>query len=71
MLNAIGGRAHVKFIALLIQGIPRSLKLDASLRRADAPLAPLELDAVELGDDLARIPDLAGLEQKLADAGLI
>ncbi|MCQ4272090.1 MULTISPECIES: chemotaxis protein CheW [Pseudomonas] len=71
VLNAIGGRSHVKFIALLIQGIPRSLKLDASLRRADAPLAPLELDVVELGDDLARIPDLAGLEQKLADAGLI
>jgi chemosensory pili system protein ChpC len=34
-------------------------------------LAPLELDAVNLGDVQARIPDLVGLEQKLADAGLI
>ena len=34
-------------------------------------LAPLELEAVELGDVQARIPDLVGLEQCLADAGLI
>ncbi len=71
MLNAIGGRDHVKFIALLVQGIPRSIKIDAELARADVPLAPLELDAVNLGDVQARIPDLVALEQKLADAGLI
>nr|MBF0684355.1 chemotaxis protein CheW [Pseudomonas sp.] len=71
ILNALGGRDHVKFIALLVQGIPRSIKVDASLARSDAPLAPLELDAVNLGDVQARIPDLIGLEQKLADAGLI
>lgn len=71
ILNALGGRDHVKFIALLVQGIPRSVKVDASLARSDAPLAPLELDAVNLGDIQARIPDLIGLEQKLADAGLI
>lgn len=71
ILNAQGGRAHVKFIALLVQGIPRSIKVDASLVRADVPLAHLELDAVDMGDVQARIPDLAGLEQKLADAGLI
>lgn len=71
ILNALGGRDHVKFIALLVQGIPRSIKVDASLSRSDAALAPLELDAVNLGDIQARIPDLAGLEQKLADAGLI
>ena len=71
ILNALGGRDHVKFIALLVQGIPRSIKVDASQARADAPLAPLELDAVNLGDVQARIPDLVGLEQKLADAGLI
>lgn len=71
ILNALGGRDHVKFIALLVQGIPRSIKVDADLARSDAPLAPLELDAVNLGDIQARIPDLIGLEQKLADAGLI
>ncbi len=71
ILNALGGRERVKFIALLVQGIPRSVKVDASLARAETDLAPLELDAVNLGDVIARIPDLIGLEQKLADAGLI
>jgi chemosensory pili system protein ChpC len=61
----------VKFIALLVQGIPRSVKVDPNLARSDVPLAPLELDAVNLGDVQARIPDLIALEQKLADAGLI
>ncbi len=71
VLNALGGREHVKFIALLVQGIPRSIKVDAGLARSDVRLAPLELDAVNLGDVQARIPDLVALEQKLADAGLI
>lgn len=71
VLNAMGGRDHVKFIALLVQGIPRSVKVDPSLARSDVRLAPLELDAVNLGDVQARIPDLIALEQKLADAGLI
>lgn len=71
VLNALGGRDHMKFIALLVQGIPRSVKVDSGLARSDVTLAPLELDAVNLGDVLARIPDLAALEQKLADAGLI
>jgi chemosensory pili system protein ChpC len=71
VINALGGRDQVKFIALLVQGIPRPLKVDASLPRADVPLAPLELDAVQIGEAVAKIPDLVGLEQKLADAGYI
>jgi chemosensory pili system protein ChpC len=71
VINALGGRSEVKFIALLVQGIPRSLKVGADLVRADAPLAPLELDAVSIGEDVLKIPDLIGLEQLLADAGLI
>ena len=39
--------------------------------RANVPLAPLELDAVSLADNLLKIPDLVGLEQMLVDAGLI
>ncbi|MES2818835.1 MAG: chemotaxis protein CheW [Pseudomonadota bacterium] len=71
VINAAGGRPHVKFMALLVQGIPRSLKVGAELVRADAPLAPLELQAVNLDGELLKIPDLVGLEQLLADAGLI
>lgn len=71
VINALGARPKVKFIALLVQGIPRSLKVAADLVRADVPLAPLELDAVILDENLLKIPDLIGLEQLLADAGLI
>ncbi|NQD93171.1 chemotaxis protein CheW [Pseudomonas sp. CrR25] len=71
VINALGGRPKVKFIALLVQGIPRSVKLDEDLAGADAPLAPLELEAASLGEDVLKIPDLIGLEQMLADAGLI
>lgn len=71
VINALGGRPHVKFLALLVQGIPRSVKLDSSLARANVPLAPLELDAVSLADSVLKIPDLMALEQMLVDAGLI
>lgn len=71
VINALGGRAHVKFIALLVQGIPRAVKVGPELVRASAERAPLEQDAVQLGDEVVRIPDLVALEQKLADAGLI
>ena len=71
VLNALGGRPHVKFLALLAQGIPRSCKVGPELARADLELGPLELAAVKIGDDVARIPDLVALEQKLADLGLL
>ncbi|MBU3057401.1 chemotaxis protein CheW [Pseudomonas indica] len=71
VINALGGRAHVKFLALLVQGIPRSIKVDAHLLQSNAPLAPLELAAADLGEGIVKIPDLIGLEQMLADAGLI
>lgn len=71
VLNAIGDRPGTPFLALLLQGIPRSLKVDADVPATDDTLAPLELAAVRIGDQVAKIPDLEGLEQKLADAGLI
>lgn len=71
VINALGGRPTVKFIAVLVQGIPRSIKVGTELVRADVALSPLELDAVQFGDTVLKIPDLLGLEQKLADAGLI
>ena len=36
VINALGGRAQVKFIALLVQGIPRSVKVGPDLVRAEA-----------------------------------
>lgn len=71
VLNALGGRPRVKFFALLVQGIPHSVKVAADLARANVPLSPLELEAVSIGEEVLKIPDLIGLEQKLEDAGLI
>ena len=70
VLNALGGRDELKFIALLTQGIPRSCKVDNQLSYVDVPLNELELAAVQVGETVAKIPDLVGLEQWLVDAGL-
>ena len=61
-----------RFFALLIQGIPRSVRIEPDLKSiGQADLLPLELDAVSLDGEIAKIPDLAALEQKLADLNLI
>jgi chemosensory pili system protein ChpC len=55
----------LQFMAMLIQGVPRSCKVDSQLSYVDVPLAPLELAAVQISDRIARIPDLDGLERLL------
>jgi chemosensory pili system protein ChpC len=71
ILNALGGRPDLKFIALLTQGIPRSCKVDSQLSYVDVPLDELELAAVQVGETVAKIPDLVALEQWLVEAGLV
>ncbi|SDT22615.1 chemotaxis protein CheW [Pseudomonas oryzae] len=71
VINAIGGRPHLRFFALLVQGIPRPHKLDASLAPAGAPLAALELESAIVEGMVVRIPDLIAVEQRLADIGRI
>jgi chemosensory pili system protein ChpC len=71
ILNALGGRPELKFIALLVQGIPRSCKLDSQLSYVDVPLCALEQAAVQVGEQVAKVPDLLALEGLLVDAGLI
>jgi len=71
ILNALGGRPELKFIALLVQGIPRSYKLDSQLSYVDVPLCALELAAVQVGEQVAKVPDLLALEGLLVDAGLV
>jgi chemosensory pili system protein ChpC len=71
VLNALGGRPQLKFIALLVQGIPRSCKLDSQLSYVDVPLCPLEKAAVQIAEQVAKVPDLLGLEALLVEAGLV
>ncbi|MFU2326971.1 chemotaxis protein CheW [Pseudomonas sp. NFX98] len=70
ILNALGGRPELKFIAMLVQGIPRSYKLDSQLSYVDVPLCSLETAAVQVADQVAKVPDLLALEELLVDAGL-
>ncbi|VVN35557.1 hypothetical protein PS645_05075 [Pseudomonas fluorescens] len=71
ILNALGGRPELKFIALLVQGIPRSYKLDSQLSYVDVPLCALERAAVQVGEQVAKVPDLLALEALLVNAGLV
>ncbi|MHC6227770.1 chemotaxis protein CheW [Pseudomonas sp. X10] len=70
VLNALGDTG-LRYLALLVQGIPRSCKLDSQLNYVDVPLAPLELAAVQVGDQVARVPDLVGLERLVREAALL
>ena len=70
ILNALGGRPELKFIAMLVQGIPRSYKLDSQLSYVDVPLCALEKAAVQVADQVAKVPDLLALEELLVSAGL-
>lgn len=71
VLNALGGRADLKFMALLVQGIPRSHKLDSQLSYVDVPLCRLEKAAVQVAEQVAKVPDLLGLEALLLESGLV
>ena len=63
ILNTLGGNPDFKFIAMVVQGIPRSYKVDSQLSFVDVPLSTLELAAVQVGDHVAKIPDLQALEK--------
>lgn len=67
----LGGRADLKFMALLVQGIPRSHKLDSQLSYVDVPLCRLEKAAVQVVEQVAKVPDLLGLEALLLESGLV
>src|SRR3546814_10083928 len=54
VLNALGGLPELRFIALLVQGIPRSYKLDTQLSYVDVPLCGLEQAAVQVGEQIGR-----------------
>lgn len=70
VLNALGNTG-LRYLAVLLQGIPRSCKLDSQLNYVDVPLASLELAAVQVGEWVARVPDLVALERLVREASLL
>jgi chemosensory pili system protein ChpC len=69
VLNALGDTG-LRYLALLLQGIPRACKLDSQLNYVDVPLNALELAAVQVGEQVARVPDLVALERMVREAAL-
>lgn len=70
ILNTLGGNPDFKFIAIVVQGIPRSYKVDSQLSFVDVHLSALELAAVQVGDHVAKIPGLEALERWVMGGGL-
>ena len=69
VLNALGDTG-LRHLALLLQDIPRSCKLDSQLNYVDVPRAPLELAAGQVAEQVGRVPDLAALGRLVREAQL-
>lgn len=70
ILHGVGGRRRIPYIALLIQGAPRSVVVDESLAVDQMVLSPFEMMAVKIGESVAVIPNLDALEQRMITTGL-
>lgn len=71
VLKALGGRQRLPFMAMLAQGFPRLTTLNAEiiLPAGDGSEPPMGVyEYVTVRDDDAVIPDLAALEDMLAEA---
>jgi chemosensory pili system protein ChpC len=71
VLKALGGHPRMPFVALLTQGFPRLTTITADVlipTGEEGELAPGVLTSVLVRDDLAFIPDLTGIEERVAAA---
>lgn len=73
VLNAVGGRAGSNFIAMRVRGIPRSKKVLRGEIEAAGDASEFISQPVRLADeaDTLLIPDLAAIEQALAQADIL
>lgn len=73
ILNAVGQRPGVGFIALRINGIPRSKRVVRGEIVAAGPASPFISQPVQLADEqqVLLIPDLAAIEEALEQAGVL
>lgn len=66
ILNTITGKN--RFYAMVIQGIPRTVKVeDDDLVEEPVDTGPVEDKSVQVGGDLAVLPDLDAIEQRVAE----
>ncbi len=67
VFNTLGGHSTLRFFALLVQGIPRPVRVPNDLAASPVEHTSLEQSRVQIGGVIASIPDLLGLEQLLAE----
>ncbi|HRQ64682.1 MAG TPA: chemotaxis protein CheW [Xanthomonadaceae bacterium] len=71
VLKALGGDPRMPFVALLTQGFPRLTTITPDVlipTGEEGELAPGVLTSVMVRDDLAFVPDLTGIEGRVAEA---
>jgi chemosensory pili system protein ChpC len=68
ILNAVGGKSNLKFFALLVQGIPRMIKLTETEVREDKQTSTGDAEKMAVITQLGKavIPDLDYLESLVA-----
>lgn len=72
ILNGISGDERLPFIGIIVQGIPRSIRLAAKeLTPLPGTLGPMEKMHVQASGEPAVIPDLDRLETLLFESGLL
>lgn len=69
VLNALAGQPGRPFIALLLQGIPRALRVSGRLPAAPRPPGLLEQAVALVDGQPVAIPDLRALERLLEEGG--
>ncbi len=72
VVNGITGRESLPFYAVAIEGVPRQMRVLADEIAIDEQAEPgaAELSRVRVGGEIAAIPDLAFIEERLASLGL-
>jgi chemosensory pili system protein ChpC len=66
VLNTISGKN--RFYAMVIQGIPRTVKVESEdLVEEPVDTGPVEAMSVQVGGDLAVMPDLDAIEDQVAE----
>lgn len=72
IVNAVGARQDFRFYALVIQGIPRTLRVDARLTAdSTSELGQYELQAVKQQGETQYIPDLQAIEKLILNSGIV
>lgn len=71
VLKALGGHKRVPFMAMLAQGFPRLTTLNSDIvipLEDEEELPPCVLSRVSIRDDIAMIPDMENIEDRVAEA---